>query len=333
MQQPYLLFLGNGDNQGDAKTASGIAYWRADICVGQYRMENCSIDLGLKDTGIDEAVEMGVKTLVVGVAPDGGKICQTWVPTILEALDKGLDVAAGLHERLSDIPEVYRMAKAKGRAIYDVRQPDQTFPVGSGVKRPGMRLLTVGTDCAVGKMYASLSLEREMRQRGMKVDFRATGQTGIFIAGQGVSIDAVVSDFVSGASESLSPANDQDHWDVIEGQGSLFHPSYAGVTLGLIHGSQPDKMVLCHETGRSHIQYIEGYPIPDLRACLEAYTTTARLTNPAACLIGLCINTSSLTEEQALEYLRETERTLRLPCCDPVRTGVSRIVDVLQSRA
>ena len=296
-------------------------------------MESCSIDLGLKDTGIDEAVELGVKTLVVGVAPDGGKICQTWVPTILEALDKGLDVAAGLHERLSDIPEVYRMAKSKGRTIYDVRQPDQTFSVGSGVKRSGMRLLTVGTDCAVGKMYASLALEREMHQRGMKVDFRATGQTGIFIAGQGVSIDAVVSDFVSGASESLSPANDQDHWDVIEGQGSLFHPSYAAVTLGLIHGSQPDKIVLCHEAGRSHIQYIKGYPIPDLSACLEAYTTMARLTNPAAATIGLCVNTSSLSEEQALEYLQETEKSLGIPCCDPVRTGVSRIVDVLQNSA
>ena len=333
MQQPYLIFLGNGDNPGDAKTGAGIAHWRADICLGQCRMESCSIDLGLRDTSIDEAVELGAKTLVVGVAPDGGKICRTWIPTILEALDKGLDVAAGLHERFSDIPEVYRMAKSKGRAIYDVRQPDQTFSVGSGVKRPGMRLLTVGTDCGVGKMYASLALEREMRQRGMKVDFRATGQTGIFISGQGISIDAVVSDFVSGASESLSPANDQDHWDVIEGQGSLFHPSYAAVTLGLIHGSQPDKIVLCHEAGRSHIQYIKGYPIPDLSACLEAHTTMARLTNPAAAGIGLCVNTSSLSEEQALEYLQETEKSLEIPCCDPVRTGVSRIVDVLQNSA
>ena len=331
MQQPYLLFLGNADNQGDAKTGAGIAYWRAEICLGQYRMESCSIDLGLKDMGIDEAVALGVKTLIVGVAPDGGRICRTWVPTILKALDKGLDVAAGLHERLSDIPEVYRMAKAKGRVIYDVRQPQQSFSVGNGLKRSGMRLLTVGTDCAVGKMYASLSLEREMRRRGMKVDFRATGQTGIFIAGQGVSIDAVVSDFVSGASESLSPVNDQDHWDVIEGQGSLFHPSYAAVTVGLIHGSQPDKIVLCHEAGRSHIQFIDGYPIPDLSVCLEAYTALARLTNPAASAIGLCINTDSLTEGKALTYLRETENMLGIPCCDPVRTGVSRIVDVLDS--
>lgn len=330
MQQPYLLFLGDGDNPGDAKTGSGIAHWLGETCLGQFRMESCSIDLGLKNMSIDEAVALGVKTLVVGVAPDGGKISHTWVPAILEALEKGLDVAAGLHECFSDIPEVSRMAKEKGRSIYDVRQPEQSFAVGSGLKRTGMRLLTVGTDCAVGKMYASLSLQREMQQRGMDVDFRATGQTGIFIAGEGVSIDAVVADFVSGASEALSPVNNKDHWDIIEGQGSVFHPSYAAVTLGLIHGSQPDKMVLCHEAGRSHIQYIEDYPIPDLKTCVATYTTLARLTNPAATVIGLCVNTSSLTEEDALAYLRDTEKALGIPCCDPVRTGVCPIVDVLE---
>lgn len=331
MQPPYLIFLGNANNLGDAKTGAGIAHWRRDICLGQNRMANCTVDLGLKDMSIDEAVDASAKTLVVGVAPDGGRLCRTWVPTILEALDKGLDVAAGLHERLHDVPEVDRMAKARARTLYDVRQPDRDFPIGSGLKRAGMRLLTVGTDCAVGKMYASLSLEREMRRRGMKADFRATGQTGIFIAGQGVSVDAVVADFVSGASEFLSPANDLDHWDIIEGQGSLFHPSYASVTLGLIHGSQPDVMVLCHEAERSHIQNIEGYPIPDLRTCMDVYNTVARLTNAAASFIGVCVNTASLDEEQALRYLQETETALGIPCCDPVRNGVSRIVDMVQS--
>lgn len=332
MRSPYLIFLGNTTNLGDGKTGGGIAHWRPDLCLGQHRLERCTIDLGLKDLSIEEAVLAGARTLVIGVAPDGGRICPDWLPTILEALGKGLDVAAGLHDRLADIPDVARMAKAGGRALFDVRQPDRDFPVGTGAKRPGMRLLTVGTDCAVGKMYASLSLEREMRRRGMKVDFRATGQTGIFIAGQGVSVDAVVSDFVSGASEWLSPANEPDHWDVIEGQGSLYHPSYASVTLGLIHGSQPDAMVLCHEAGRSQIEGIEGYPIPDLGACMELYTTAARLTNPAASFVGVCVNTAKLADEAALRCLREAEQALGLPCCDPVRHGVGRIVDAVESR-
>lgn len=331
MQPPYLIFLGDADNPGDAKTGAGIALWRRNICVGQNRMPECTIDLGLNDMSVDEAIAAGAKTLVVGVAPDGGRLCSAWIPTISEALEKGLNVAAGLHERLADVPSLERIAKVNNRTLYDVRQPTRTFPVGNGRKRSGRRLLTVGTDCAVGKMYASLSLEREMRRRGMKADFRATGQTGIFIAGSGVSVDAVIADFISGASELLSPANDPDHWDVIEGQGSLFHPSYAGVTLGLVHGSQPDVMVLCHEAGRLHILNIEDYPIPDLQASMEFYTSVARLTNPTATFVGMCANTASLDEAQASQYLRETEEALGLPCCDPMRDGVSRIVDALPS--
>lgn len=331
MQQPYLIFLGDAKHMGDAKTGAGIAHWRKEKCVGQNRMADCTVDLGLQDMSVDEAIAAGAKTLVVGVAPDGGGFCLPWLPTILEALDKGLNVAAGLHERLGDIQEVARVACEKGRTIYDVRQPDRRFPVGSGKKRSGMRLLTVGTDCAVGKMYASLALEREMHSRGMKADFRATGQTGIFIAGQGACIDAIVSDFVSGASEVLSPANDPDHWDVIEGQGSLYHPSYAAVTLGLLHGSQPDALILCHEAGRTQMQNLEDYPIPDLARCMDLYTTMARLTNPAATFVGACINTTPLNSVQASMYLEKTAAVLGIPCCDPVRTGVGRVVDALQS--
>lgn len=331
MQPPYLIFLGDANNPGDAKTGAGIAHWRRDICVGQNRMPECTIDLGLNDMSVDEAVAAGAKTFVVGVAPDGGRLRPAWIPTMLEALENGLDVAAGLHDRLADVPDLERMAKANSRTLYDVRQPTQNFPVGNGRKRSGLRLLSVGTDCAVGKKYASLSLEREMRRRGIKADFRATGQTGIFIAGRGVAVDAVIADFISGASEFLSPANDPDHWDVIEGQGSLFHPSYAGVTLGLIHGSQPDVMVLCHEAGRSHLLNIDNYPIPDLEACMKLYISVARLTNPAATFIGMCANTANLDEAQASRYLRETEKALGIPCCDPMRDGVGRIVDALPS--
>jgi uncharacterized NAD-dependent epimerase/dehydratase family protein len=216
-----------------------------------------------------------------------------------------------------------------GRQIADVRHPTREFEVGNGKKRSGKRLLTVGTDCSIGKMFTALALEREMRGRGLNADFRATGQTGIFIAGDGVSIDAVVSDFVSGAVEWLCPANDADHWDLIEGQGSLFHASYAGVTLALIHGAQPDALVMCHEPTRKHMRGLPHYPLPDLQLCIERNIEAAQLTNPAARCVGISVNTASLDGSAARDYLRQTEDQLGLPCVDPVRSGIGAIVDHL----
>lgn len=329
MKQPYLLFLGSEKVIENAKTAAGIAYWRPDACKGQFRLPGGTVDLGLPNLDLDEAVAAGIKTLVIGFAPFGGKIEESWVPVIITALEKGLDVAAGLHDRLQDHSEISKLAEAYGRTLYDIRQSDKTFDVGSGEKRSGMRLLTVGTDCAVGKKYASLAIEKEMKARGVNADYRATGQTGIFIAGTGVSVDAVVADFISGAAESLSPANDPGHWDVIEGQGSLFHPSYAGVTVGLLHGSQPDKMVLCHNASRDHMEDMPNFPIVDFDVCMEGYLAIAHLTNKAAEFVGICINTSALTEAEALDYMQTVEKKFGLPCCDPVRTGVAKIVDNL----
>ena len=213
--------------------------------------------------------------------------------------------------------------------IHDVRHPTREFAVGTGIKRPGKRLLTVGTDCSIGKMFTALALEKEMRARGIKADFRATGQTGIFIAGDGVSIDAVVSDFVSGAVEWLCPANDPDHWDLIEGQGSLFHASYAGVTLGLIHGAQPDALVMCHEPTRKHMRGLPHYKLPDLKLCIERNVEAAQLTNPAVRCVGISVNTAGLDPAAARDYLRRTEDEHGIPCVDPVRTGVGAIVDRL----
>jgi uncharacterized NAD-dependent epimerase/dehydratase family protein len=188
-----------------------------------------------------------------------------------------------------------------------VRHPTREFEVGTGAKRPGKRLLAVGTDCSVGKMYTTLALEKELRKRGAKADFRATGQTGIFIAGSGVSIDAVVSDFVSGAVEWLSPANDADHWDLVEGQGSLFHASFAGVSMGLLHGAQPDALVLCHEPTRKHMRGLPHYPLPDLKACMDANLAAAKLTNAKVKFIGASINTKGLDEAAAKDYLAKVD--------------------------
>ena len=329
IQDPYLLFLGDAADQLAAKTAQGIAHWRPEKAVGQLRLEGCQADLGLPEMTLEAAAAAGAKTLVVGVANRGGVISQTWIAILERALILGMDLAAGLHSRLADVPSLAAVAAQHGRRLFDVRHPSETFEVGNGHRRPGKRLLTVGTDCSVGKMYASLALERDMRAAGMKADFRATGQTGILIAGSGVSVDAVVADFISGAVEWLSPANDEDHWDLVEGQGSLFHPSFAGVSLGLLHGAQPDALVLCHEPTRNHMRGLAEYPIPGLKACIEANLEAAKLTNPSVRFVGVAVNTSAMPGEEAASLLGEIERELDLPAVDPFKDGGAPILERL----
>jgi len=329
MKSPYLLFLGSEAVIENAKTAAGLTYWRPELCIGQFRMKADTVNLGLKELDIEQAAAAGAKTLIIGIAPVGGGIDENWVATIIRALELGLDIAAGLHQRLNDHPDISRIAKEQGRVLYDVRQPKDTFDVGTGAKRSGMRLLTVGSDCAVGKKYTALAIEREMKSQGLNASYRATGQTGIFIAGGGFSIDAVVSDFLSGAVETLSPNNKNDHWDIIEGQGSLFHPSYAAVTVGLIHGSQPDKLVLCHDASRELIDDVDGYPIVEFKQCMEQYLMIAKLTNRNASFIGISVNTSKLSNKAAENYLKDLEHKYGLPCCDPIRGSISSIVDNL----
>jgi uncharacterized NAD-dependent epimerase/dehydratase family protein len=326
---PYLLFLGDAPDQLAAKTARGIADWRPERCVGQLRFSGCKADVGLPVLSLVEGVGAGARTLVIGVANRGGVISEAWIEVLERALDLGLDLAAGLHGKLADVPLLATAADRNGRRLFDVRHPTQHFSVGDGAKRPGKRLLPVGTDCSCGKMYTALAIEREMRGRGMKADFRATGQTGILIVGDGVSVDAVVADFISGATEWLSPANDPDHWDLIEGQGSLFHPSFAGVSLGLLHGAQPDAIVLCHEPTRTHMRGLPGYGLPGLQACIDANLAAARLTNPEVVCVGLSVNTSNLSEGDARAYLEETEAALGLPAVDPFRDGAGRLADCL----
>ena len=329
LKHPYLLFIGNAADPLAAKTAAGIVQWRPDWCLGQNRLPGCRADLGLPDMTPEEAAGAGAGTMIVGVANAGGFIPEAWTEMLVRALRAGLDVASGLHDRLSDIPAVGEEAARLGRALHDVRHPKRAFSVGTGEPRSGKRLLTVGTDCSVGKMYTSLALTEAMRARGLDADFRATGQTGIFIAGDGVSVDAVVADFIAGATEWLSPANDPGHWDVIEGQGSLFHPSYAGVSLGLLHGAQPDALVMCHEPTRSHMRGLPNRPLPDIAACIVANEQAARLTNPQAACVGVCVNTSGLGREVADAKLAELRERLRLPCVDPLVHGVEAIVDRL----
>lgn len=329
IEAPYLMFLGDAPDQLAAKTAFGVKFWRPEKCLGQFRLPGCKADLGLPDMTIEEAAKAGVKTIIVGVANRGGLMGQSWIDPLKKGLELGMDISSGLHRKVADVPALKAAAAANGRRITDVRHPTRDFDVASGIKRPGKRLLTVGTDCSVGKMFTSLAIEKEMRSRGIKADFRATGQTGILIAGSGVSVDAVISDFISGATEFLAPANDPDHWDLIEGQGSLFHASYAGVSLGLLHGAQADALVLCHEPGRPHMRGLPHYKLPEIDECIALNERCARLTNPDARVVGIACNTSALSEEEMRRVLGDLSDRFGMPAVDPVRTGVAAIVDRL----
>jgi uncharacterized NAD-dependent epimerase/dehydratase family protein len=326
IKAPYLLFLGEAPDALAAKTSIGVAQWRIENCLGQLRLAGCKADAGVPDMTPAEAAKKGAKTMIVGVVNRGGTISAAWTKVLVEALAAGLDLASGLHNRLSDVPEIAAAAKKHRRQLFDVRHPTREFPIATGAKRTGKRVLTVGTDCSIGKMYTSLALEKEMRAHGMKATFRATGQTGILIAGAGWSIDAIVSDFVAGAVETLSPACPADHWDIIEGQGSLFHPSYAGVTLALIHGAQPDALVMCHEPGRAHMRGLPHFKLPKIEDCISSNVAHARLTNPKAKCVGVSLNTSKMAPKAAERALKALADRLGLPVCDPSRTGVAALV-------
>jgi uncharacterized NAD-dependent epimerase/dehydratase family protein len=232
--------------------------------------------------------------------------------------------------KLAERPSVADAAQRHGRKLFDVRQSGERFETGKGTKRPGMRLLTVGTDCSVGKKYTALALEREMCARGFDADYKATGQTGVFISGRGVAIDAVVADFIAGAVEWLSPAAKPHHWDLIEGQGSMFHPSFAGVSLGLLHGAQPDAFVVCHEPSRTTMRGV-SFPLPSIQHVIDITMRCGSLTNPGIRPVGIAINTASMDQDSARDYLKRLERDHALPATDPIRFGVGPIVDTIAS--
>ena len=315
-----------------AKTALGIAQWRPERVAGQLRFPGCGVDLGVPDMSVAEAAEAGVGSLVIGVAPVGGVLPEAWWPVMAEAARCGLDVVCGLHMKLVDRPELVEAARASGARLIDVRVPPNNLPVGTGVKRSGRRLLTVGTDCAVGKKYTALALQQAFDGAGIKATFRATGQTGIMIAGEGIPIDAVVADFVSGAAERLTPDNDPDHWDVIEGQGSLFHPGYAGVSLGLLHGSQPDAFVVCHDAARTRLSDFEHFAPPSLTECIEQHVLLGRRTSPAIRCVGISLNSSRLPPEERAACLAGAAAETGLPCVDPLLDGCGPIVEYIRQQ-
>lgn len=327
--KPYLLFMGREKVLRSAKTALGIRDWAPQDCLAQWRLGPEAIDLGLQEMRPEGARQAGARAMVLGIAPVGGALPEEWIAPIIEAMEAGLDIVSGLHARLRDVSAIDDAARRLGRELHEVRHPRQPFPIATGHKRPGKRMLTVGTDCALGKKYTSLAITKEMQRRGIDADFRATGQTGIMIAGSGVAMDAVISDFIAGAAETLSPAAHPDHWDVIEGQGAILHPSYAGVTLGLLHGSQPDVLVLCHDPSRTEIASTPGFPFRSLGELRELYLSLARLTNPEVRFAAIALNTSSLGEADALALAARLETSEGLPVFDPLRFGIEAAVDAV----
>ena len=319
LPQPYLLFLGDITDAEYAKTAFGLRDWARERCVGEYACAGTTVTTGLPFLTPAEAAAKGARALVIGVANEGGFIADAWMPALLNALEAGLDIISGMHTRLADIAPLDTMAARNGRRLIDVRRPPANIPIATGRKRTGKRLLTTGTDCAVGKKYTALAITKALMARGIAADFRATGQTGILIAGQGIPIDAVVADFAAGAAEMLSPDAADDHWDIIEGQGSLLHPAYSGVSLALLHGSQPDVVVICHEAGRDRILGVPGYSLPTVDEMMELALRLGRRTNPSIRCAGVSLNTAHLDADSAERLLAQESERLRLAVADPMR--------------
>ena len=326
---PYLLFLGDAPDALAAKVAQGIKDWRPDASVGQLRMEGCQADMGLTDMTVEEAVAAGAKTMVIGVANRGGMISQAWKEVLIAALDAGMDLASGLHNLLREEADLVEAAERNGRTLHDVRIPTVEYPIANGKKRSGKRCLAIGTDCSVGKMYTAMAMDRAMKAAGRKSTFRATGQTGILIEGDGVPLDAVIADFMAGSIEYLTPDNDDDHWDMIEGQGSLFHVSYSGVTMALVHGGQPDALILCHEPTRAHMRGLPDYQQPSLQELSDVGLHLAKVGNPDCQVVAISVNTQHMSEEEAVAYLKSVEYEMGLPTVDPFRHGAERLIDAL----
>lgn len=325
MRKPYLLYLGDAPDRLALKMGQGVLDWRPDWCLGQWRRPEATVALKLPEMTPEDAVAEGGGTMVIGVVNAGGVLPEAWIDDLRRALEAGLDLSAGMHLRLRDVADLGEIADRLGRKLTDLRLPDQAYETGKGTPRTGKRLLAVGTDCSVGKKYAALALERGMRKAGLDADFRATGQTGRLIAERGVAIDAVAADFIAGAVEWLTPDADPNHWDVIEGQGSLFHPSFAGVSLGLLHGAQPDRFVVCHEPTRKKMRGVDA-PLPTIKQVIEATVSMGHTTNPDIAPVGICINSQALSEREAKELLGAIEVEHRLPTTDPLRFGVDAIV-------
>ncbi|MFZ1932356.1 MAG: DUF1611 domain-containing protein [Thermoguttaceae bacterium] len=273
-------------------------------------------------------------TFLVGIAPPGGKIPPQWRPIILDAISRRLTIVSGLHDLLCDDPEFVAAAKRSGVELVDVRRNDENDVANRrGIRDGCLRIHTIGNDCCVGKMVVSVEVAAGLNRAGVDAAFVATGQTGILVAGGGCPVDRVISDFVNGAAEKLVLANQHHDVIVVEGQGSLFHPRYSCVTLGLLHGLMPDGLILCYEMGRRAFHGMEEIALPSLEKVVEFYESAANIMHPCR-VIGVAVNSQRFSDEAAAAECAQVGRRLGLPACDVIRHGPARLVEaVLHLRA
>ena len=323
----------------DAKAAVGIIRYRRGGVVGvldsQYVGGGLPALLGVGEgvpvvASVAEALPLEPKTFVIGIAPPGGALPPEWRRLLVEALESGLDVVSGLHDFLNDDAELAAVAKRCGRTIYDVRRPREGAPIGANraAALPARRVLTVGTDCNIGKMHASLELLAELRRRGRDADFVATGQIGIMISGRGVPIDHVVSDFVAGAIEQELVEREPHELLLVEGQGAVTHPGFSAVTLGLIHGSAPDAMVMCHNPTRT--EHRGGGPIAPLPELIALHEDLCRYVHPSK-VIAMSLNCMELDDAAAREAVDRVAAETGLPTTDPIKFGPGPLADAVEA--
>jgi uncharacterized NAD-dependent epimerase/dehydratase family protein len=344
MTTPRYLIVADGDfGPMTSKTANSVIRYLPERTVGvldrQQAGQTVQDVLGFGGAipvvgSMREGLALGPTAVLIGIAPQGGRLPDEWREWLAEALDYGCDLWSGLHTFLSDDPLLAAKARRNGRKLFDLRRPPADLPIASGLAKQvePLVVLTVGTDCNVGKMTAQLQLTRRLNQRGIRTRFVATGQTGIMIEGWGIAVDAVVADFIAGAAERLVLEGSRDA-DVVlvEGQGSINHPGYSGVTLGLLHGACPDALILCHQASREYIgDYREEawLRIPPLSEYVRLYETIGSAVHPTK-VIGISLNTYDLSEAEALGQCERTARETGLPVTDPVRFDPGPLLDAV----
>jgi uncharacterized NAD-dependent epimerase/dehydratase family protein len=335
-EKRYLILAeGRSDDPHYGKTARGVLKYGAErvVAILDSTRAGETYDGIPVVASVNDALCFNPTTALVGVATAGGRFPPAWRELLKSSIAKGLDLENGLHEFVSEDPELRELAQRHGVELRDLRKPPEglNVPTGRNLELDTRIVLTVGSDCAIGKMTVSLELDRAARERGLKSQFVPTGQTGIAIEGWGISVDAVVSDFLAGATEQLVVEGyERGGTDLlfVEGQGSLVHPAYSGVTLGLIHGSVPHVFVLCHLAGSAEVEGYEGHPLPSLPELVELHERIALPRRPArvACI---ALNTRSLSEADAHAAVAAAERETGLPADDPVRFGPGRLLDAV----
>jgi len=336
-----ILYARDEFGGGHSKTAEGVIRFGPSEIVavvdrqhaGKTAKEVCGAGENIPIVAtVAEAAQKGADAMLLGCAFIGGRMPEAWRQDILTALELGIDVINGLHDFLEDDEEFVETANRLGRKLIDLRKPADKLPIanGLGTKIDAFSILTVGTDCSVGKMTAAIELDRLATQRGYKSGFVATGQTGIMIAGNGIAIDRVIGDFMAGAIEELvvatAPGMDMVF---VEGQGSLYHPGYSGVTLSLLHGTAPEAMIMCHKANLKTVGNEGEWPLPSFTEAIKMYEYMAKVIRPAK-VLGISINTYGVPEVEARKLIDAAEKETGLPATDPVRYGVANLMDAIE---